>query len=73
MTLKFGKNSREIRFYQEKRADLEAWRRKFYEIDECLNEIIIQNNKIFEDNKYMTNEIEKQKSIHKQRRRTSNQ
>ena len=69
MSLKHAKNHKELKLYFEKKTELEHWRRKFYGLDACLNQVIVQNNKTFEENKTLLEEIDKKKLNKKYRRR----
>ena len=61
MSLRNAKNSKELKMYFEKKSELENWRRKFFELDIYLNDVVVKNNQIFEDNKMLLDDIDKKK------------
>lgn len=61
LSLKFGRFSRELRLFQEKKVELENWRRRLAELDHSLNQVVVQNNRVFEENRQLLEDLVTQK------------
>jgi len=61
LSLKFGRFSKELKLFQDKKVELENWRRRISELDHVVNEAVVHNNRVFEENRILIDDFAKQK------------